>query len=98
MAVKTKEELISSVTTIFGESLDDDRISFLDDLADSFDNVSANSNADEIEKLKKEKEELDESWRRRYVERFTSAPIEETKKKEEIVKTEETVGFNDLFK
>ena len=96
MAVKTKEELITSITTIFGEEPDDERLGFLDDLADSIDDFASKSNTDEIERLKKENAELDASWRKRYIERFkdTSSTKEEPTKNE--VMTEE-MSYDDLF-
>lgn len=96
MAVRTKEELITSITTIFGEEPDDDRLGFLDDLADSIDDFASKSNTDEIERLKKENADLDASWRKRYTERFkdTSSAKEEPPKKE--VMTEE-MSYDDLF-
>lgn len=66
---RNKSEMIDLAKKILGERTDDDAISFLEDVSDSFTDTT-----DEWEKkynaMKKEKEDLDASWRKRYTDRF----------------------------
>lgn len=75
MAKISKEELIAKFKTYVGERTDDATIELLEDISDSV-------SGDEIstENLIKEAvDEVEERWRRKYIERFNGA---ETKEKE----------------
>lgn len=62
MSVLSREELISKVSKYIGDKNDDDSISLLEDITDTFDGDG--------EDWKKKYEENDASWRKRYRERF----------------------------
>ena len=66
--IKTKEELINQFKDLIGERTDDGVLMFLEDLADSVNEDSAN----EIESLQNQIRELEESWRKKYIERFSN--------------------------
>ena len=70
--IRTKEELINQFKELIGERTDDGVLMFLEDLADSVNEDSA----DEIESLQKQIVELEETWRKKYIERFSNAEPE----------------------
>ena len=67
--VKSKEEILSSAKSLFGERNDDEVIGFYEDLTDSY-----KDDAVEIESVKAEYESklsaLDAEWRDKYTKRF----------------------------
>lgn len=81
-----REELIAKVKGYIGERTDDESISLIEDITDSFEESTDNS--EEIDKLKSENEDL----RRKYIERFTVSDLEKTG--EEPV---EMNSYDDLF-
>lgn len=75
MAKISKEELIAKFKTYVGERTDDATIELLEDISDSV-------SGDEISTenlIKDAVDEVEERWRRKYIERFNGA---ETKEKE----------------
>lgn len=93
MSVKPISELLESVNSIIGENNDDSTLEFIGDLSDTLNSFKDSEN--QIETLKREKSELDSSWRKKYRERFFSpAPAEEEPQNDEpALKTK----FEDLF-
>lgn len=83
----SKEELLTKVKGYIGERTDDESISLIEDITDSFEESTDNS--EEIDRLKSENEDL----RRKYIERFTVSDLEGTG--EEPV---EMNSYDDLFK
>lgn len=97
MAVKTKDELMSSIKTIFGDDMNDDKIALLEDISDTLD--TTNDSTD----WKKKFEDNDKMWRDKYTSRFFDTPAEPSKNDEpndeptpEEVKAEE-IKIDDLF-
>ena len=70
--IRTKDELINQFKELIGERTDDGVLMFLEDLADSVNEDSA----DEIESLQKQIVELEETWRKKYIERFSETEPE----------------------
>lgn len=68
MAVKTREELMTSLNTLLGENNSDEALSFLDDVSDTYDDLTRRANSDEDWETKYS--ELDAEWRERYRQRF----------------------------
>ncbi len=78
MAKLSKSEMFKKVKDYLKEDTSDEAISLLEDLTDTL------SDSDEdkdkiIEELTKEKEELDKSWRQRYIDRFEGKVTENLK-------------------
>lgn len=82
-----KEELLTKVKSYIGERTDDESISLIEDITDSFEESTDNS--EEIDRLKSENEDL----RRKYIERFTVSDLQETGKE-----PVEMNSYDDLFK
>ena len=67
MAIRTREELLNSVNTILGENNSDEALSFIEDITDTYDDLS-NRNGDE--NWEERYNNLDKEWRERYRQRF----------------------------
>lgn len=67
MAVRTENELMEQLTAIIGE--DDTRDEVLNFMTDMRDTLTENG-AETIANLRKEKEDLDKSWRKKYRDAF----------------------------
>lgn len=92
MGVKTKEEILEQIRPFLNES--DEATALLEDLSDTLDESNSEI-LEENERLKKEKDEIDEYWRKKYRDRFFA-----NNEKEEVIKEEEVVKekYEDLFK
>lgn len=94
MAVRNKEEILEAIKTRVGEQTDDETISFLEDVSDTFTDLETRANGGEDWKTKYE--ENDKSWRERYTNRFFSKEPEPEPKPEPEPEVKKT--FSDLFK
>ena len=92
MAVKTKDEILQSVKSIIGESTDDNAIELLEDITDTINDYDERTKED----WKAKYDELDETWKKKYKERFFNddTEMEQEKDKE---KDETEITFNDIF-
>jgi hypothetical protein len=98
MAVKTREEILESFKTRLGENLDDESISFLEDITDTLDDFEKRANGDGTD-WKSKYEENDASWRKKYTERFFSGEPNPEPKPEQKPEPDNTPRtFSDLFK
>lgn len=94
MSVKPISDLLSKANDIIGENNDDSVLEFIGDLSDTLN--SFKDSEDKISTLEREKTELDNSWRKKYRERFFSpAPAEDEPPDDEpALKTK----YEELFK
>lgn len=90
--VRSKEELIASITKVIGESTSDESISLLEDVTDTMDSLSDGEN------WKQKYEENDKEWRQKYKERFMT-PIDEKGEPEILDEPQEpqVKTFEELF-
>ena len=72
MAVKTIEEILAEVKARVGEQTDDETITFLEDVADTFSDLETKAKGDGTD-WKAKYEENDAEWRKKYTERFYSS-------------------------
>ena len=80
-----KDEAIKRLSEYIGDRNDDDSISLLEDISDSL--------TDDSEDWKAKYDELDASWRKRYIERFSNlSPDPDTS---EVVEVEQTSATED---
>lgn len=89
MAVRTRDELIASVNAIIGETPDDNGLSLLEDISDTF------AIHDDAEEWKTKYEENDAEWRKRYRERFEGKEVVIEEKEDDPPK--EKTKFEELF-
>lgn len=101
MAILSKDEFFESITNIIGTSTDDDAISFMENMSDTYNSLEekANANGGDVEKRLKE---LDDSWREKYKKRFFSSKGGAFERFDEEDKTPEKqpedITIDELFK
>ena len=89
MAVRTRDELITEVNAIIGETPDDNGLSLLEDISDTF------ASYDDTEDWKTKYEENDAEWRKRYKERFEGKKVVVEEIEDDTPK--EKTKFEELF-
>ena len=93
----SKEEYLESLRTRIGEDNSEEAIKFVEDFTDTYNQLEERA-ADQTDWEAKYKEN-DESWRKKYRERFFDASGEIQKEEEKALnKDSEKLTFNDLFK
>lgn len=98
--VRSKDEILASIHTRIGEDNSDEAIALVEDINDTFDDLStkASSTVD----WEKKYNELDADWRKKYTERFFTPssdvdPIAEELEKE-APDVKKVLTYDDLFK
>lgn len=98
LMVRTKEEILASIRSRIGEDTSDEAIALVEDINDSFDDLTTRVN--EAGDWKARYEQNDQDWRKKYQERFFT-PSEGDPLMEEITKEEpdkpKVLKFEDLF-
>ena len=107
MAVKSKEELLSSLKTVIGDNPSDDAIALLEDITDTLDNSTGGSSDEDkkkIKELEKQVKDIDETWRKKYTDRFFSPSDtkddddnDDTKDDDDDDKKDSPKTFDELF-
>lgn len=93
MAVRTQEELMNQFSTIIGdENTSDDVLAFMTDMRDTL----SDSGSETIASLRKENEELDKTWRKKYRDAFMGKRDDAPTDDED--DTPKTRRYEDLFK
>lgn len=99
MTVLSRDDFMARINERVGDDNSDDALSFIEDMTDTFDDLSSSSNTGEWEKRYNE---LDAMWREKYKARFMSSgtdPQTVIGEQEEDIKDDGTeTTFNDLFK
>lgn len=97
MSVRSREELITTVTSMFGENPSDDQISLLEDITDTVEDYE--DRLSDTTDWKTKYEENDKEWRKRYTDRFNNTePKPEPTTVEPEPEPEVMTTFDDLFK
>ena len=99
--VRSKDEILASIRTRIGDDTSDEAIALVEDINDSFDDLSTRLN--EAGDWKAKYEENDKAWRDKYTERFFTPSddnpidnvIRETDK--DTPDEKKTYKFEDLF-
>lgn len=97
MAVKTRDEIIEAVRKRIGEDTSDEAISLLEDVTDTFADYETKV-ADKTD-WKTKYDEMDASWRKKYMDRFSGKTGEEVKEEQEeqIKDDSDPITFDELF-
>ena len=99
--VRSKDEILASIRTRIGDDTSDEAIAIIEDINDSFDDLSTRLN--EAGDWKTKYEENDKAWRDKYTERFFTPsddnPIDSVVKETEKEAPDEkkVYKFEDLF-
>lgn len=98
--VRSKEDVIKSLTDYFGEEMTDEAISIVEDISDTIDDM-AERNSESIN-WKQKYEENDKAWRKKYTDRFNnpsgSDKPENFEEGEDLQDTPKITKFEELFK
>lgn len=95
MAVKSKEDLIASIKAVIGEDTTDESLSLLEDVSDTF--TSFETETKDKTDWKAKYNELDESWRKKYRDRFMSGSVDEEDDFSEATERKVPRTYADLF-
>lgn len=97
MAVRTREEILEAIRSSIGEDTSDESISLLEDITDTMEDYETRV-ADKTD-WKNKYDELDATWRRKYIERFSGKTGEDIKneQEEQIKDDSEPRTFDELF-
>lgn len=97
MAVKTRDEIMEAIRKRIGEDTSDEAISLLEDVTDTFADYETKV-ADKTD-WKTKYDEMDASWRKKYMDRFSGKTGEEVKDEQEgqIKDDGEPRTFDELF-
>lgn len=97
MAVRTIDEIVEAVRTRIGEDTSDEAISLLEDVTDTLTDYETRV-ADKTD-WKAKYDEMDASWRKKYMDRFSGKTGEEVKEEQEeqIKDDSESRTFDELF-
>lgn len=97
MAVKTRDEIMEAIRKRIGEDTSDEAISLLEDVTDTFADYETKV-ADKTD-WKTKYDEMDASWRKKYMDRFSGKTGEEIKdeQEEQIKDDSEPRTFDELF-
>ena len=99
--IRTKDEILASIKTRIGDDTSDEAIALVEDINDSFDDLS--TRVAEAGDWKAKYEENDKAWREKYTERFFTPSGEDPMDKitTELTKDEpdeaKVLKFEDLF-
>lgn len=97
MGVKTRDEIMEAIRKRIGEDTSDEAISLLEDVTDTFADYETKV-ADKTD-WKTKYDEMDASWRKKYMDRFSGKTGEEIKEEQEeqIKDDSEPRTFDELF-
>ena len=100
MAVLSKEDFMKSIKGRIGEDTSDEAMKFIEDMSDTFDDLT--NRIGDKEDWKSKYEENDKQWREKYTSRFfssdTTTPSEvKEEQKEDVQEDGEETTFEDLF-
>lgn len=97
MAVRTRDEIVEAIRNRIGEDTSDEAISLLEDVTDTFTEYETRV-ADKTD-WKAKYDEMDASWRKKYMDRFSGKTGEEVKEEQEeqIKDDSEPRTFDELF-
>lgn len=94
MAVRTTQEIVDALKSSFGESPDDTQLAMLEDVSDTFTDLTERSGED----WKTKYEENDKAWRKRYTDRFSGKADPEPKPLGDDPEPPERLTYESIFK
>ena len=95
MAVKGFEDIMTTLKSFVGDRTDDEAMSFIEDVSDTFSDMETRLSSNESELWKRKYTENDTAWRKKYTDRFFGKPDTDIEVKEPEEKEYKT--FEDLF-
>ena len=96
MAIKSREDLLKSLTILIGDNSTDENLAILEDVTDTLKDYEEKT-ADQTD-WKSKYEQNDADWRKKYKERFLSGEAIKDEQEEDVKKDSKTLTFDSLFK
>lgn len=99
IVILTKEELVKSITDFVGTDTSEKALEFVTNAFDTIGSLDSDK-SDEIQRLQRELEATNESWRKKYMERFYSGIAGTADSQSDAVDVQEKaeeITVNDLF-
>lgn len=87
--VLTREDLIGRIRDRIGEGIEDADISLMEDIADTYDDLK--ERAGDNENWREKYDELDKTWRQKYIDRFNGKVESDADFVEEPADADETI-------
>ena len=97
MAIRTREEIMSSVRERFGEDTSDETLVLIEDISDTMTDLETKANNDNTN-WKQKYEENDAQWRQKYRDRFFSADSDDLGGNEPPAPQKKSYTYENLFK
>ena len=88
MAVKSKKEIMDSLSKVLGENNSDDALALLEDVSDTLDTANSDLPA-KLQAAEDKYNELDKSWREKYRARFLQSKEDAAEQDNEFKKEQE---------
>lgn len=92
MAILSKEDFTKAITTIIGERSDEDSVKFIENMTDTYNGLEADKNVS-VSEWEQKYNALNDTWSKRYKDRFSETIEENKEQKEETAPT----SYDDLF-
>lgn len=70
MSVLSRDELLEKTRALLGERTDDEAITFIEDVTDTYDSISGAKSGYTEEEVTAKVNEVEEKWRKKYRDRF----------------------------
>lgn len=100
MSVLSKDDLFNKIKERIGDATDEETLSFVEDVTDTFNELETRAIGDGTD-WKSKYNELDEAWKKKYRDRFfsneTSGDVVKEEQKENVISDGEKKDFNELF-
>lgn len=99
-----REDFMNAISAIVGERTDDEALSFVENMTDTYDSFGDSEKDKTIAELQNRLEETEQSWRKKYRDRFYGGTDEEEnpsnqpneEDKDKMIEAEE-ITIDDLF-
>ena len=100
MAIKSKDDILKSITTILGDRTDDDALNLIEDITDTVNDYE--SKISDTTNWKKKYEDNDAEWRKKYKDRFMNGSVDNDTDPNGVLIDDDTeppkaLKFEDLF-
>ena len=100
MAIKSKEEILNSINALVGENADDNVLTIIEDVSDTFADFEVKTK--DATNWKEKYEQNDAEWRQKYKERFMEGGTNDNTDNDNFQNTDDSkptpMTFEDLFK
>lgn len=97
MSVLSKDELLEKTRSLLGDRTDDEAITFIEDVTDTYDSISGSKSGYTEEEVTAKVNEVEEKWRKKYRDRFFGNGDDDDDEPDGGNTNTEEVTIDDLF-